>query len=75
MLGRLVLLAQSILGTEVTEELHKVLTNVAEHSIRLLDLTISRLYVEMDEQTSFDNLFLIILYMSKLILYASVYEM
>ena len=48
MLGRLVLLAQSILGTEVTEELHKVSTNDSEHSIRLLDLTISRLYVEMD---------------------------
>ena len=63
MLGRLVLLAQSILGTVVTEELHKVSTNVSEHSIRLLDLTISRLYVEMDEQTSLDNLFLIILYM------------
>ena len=64
MLGRLVLLAQSILGTVVTEELHKVSTNVAEYSIRLLDLTISRLYTEMDEQTSLDNLFLIILYMS-----------
>ena len=63
MLGRLVLLAQSILGTEVTKELHKVSTNVLEHSIRLLDLTTSRLYVEMDEQTSLDNLFLIILYM------------
>ena len=57
MLGRLVLLAQSILGTEVTEELHEVLTNVAEHSIRLHDLTISRLYVEMDEQTSLENCF------------------